>query len=200
MREIFTDLYNKVVGFFQTQEKENVKEVACNRLKLVLMQDRTNLTPFLLEKMRGEMITLLSKYVEMDEEELELNFEQEGESMALMLSIPVLRAKEEDEIKAILEEEEKALIQEVEAEEDSEDESSEEDLLEDSHNIEDSGEEIQEESDNVCLCGCQEGGECSCVDCSSLGEEVEEAESEEIADEEKQKTSRSKKKKNWFSN
>jgi cell division topological specificity factor len=114
MREIFTDLYKKVLGFFQTQEKENVKEVACNRLKLVLMQDRTNLTPFLLEKMRGEMIELLSKYVEMDKEALELNFEQEGDSMALMLSIPVLRAKDEEEIQELIRLEEEKVKQEEE--------------------------------------------------------------------------------------
>ena len=64
------------------------------------MQDRTNLTPELLEKMRGELIELLSKYVEMDKDALELNFEQEGNQMALMLSIPVLRAKDEEEIEA----------------------------------------------------------------------------------------------------
>lgn len=110
MIEIFNDLYKKVLGFFQTQEKteSESKTVAVNRMKLVLMQDRTNLTPFLLEKMRGEMIEVLAKYVEMDKEALELNFEQEGEQMALMLSIPVIRAKEEDEIKAILDAEEAA--------------------------------------------------------------------------------------------
>src|SRR5574344_2931038 len=112
MKEIFTELYKKVLGFFQTQEKEEEasesKKVAVNRMKLVLMQDRTNLTPYLLERMRGEMIDVLAKYVEMDKEALELNFEQEGEQMALMLSIPVVRAKEEDEINAILEAEKKA--------------------------------------------------------------------------------------------
>ena len=107
MKDIFTDLYKKVLGFFQSsqaqQEEENAKDVAKNRLKLVLMQDRTNLTPYLLERMRGEMIEVLSKYVEMDKDELELNFEQEGEGMALMLSIPVVRAKDEEEIQAVLE-------------------------------------------------------------------------------------------------
>lgn len=105
MKEIFTDLYKKVMGFFQSapeQDSENAKDVARNRLKLVLMQDRTNLTPYLLERMRGEMVEVLSKYVEMDKDELELNFEQEGEGMALMLSIPVVRAKDEEEIQEIL--------------------------------------------------------------------------------------------------
>ncbi len=115
MIEIFSELYKKVLGFFQTQEKENdSKNLACNRLKLVLMQDRTNLTPLLLERMKGEMIELLSKYVEMDKEALELNFEQEGDSMALMLSIPVLRAKDEEEIQANFDAEDKAKVEEEE--------------------------------------------------------------------------------------
>ena len=108
MKDIFTDLYNKVLGFFRQSEKkeeESAKDVACNRLKFVLMQDRTNLTPELMDRMRKELIELLSKYVEMDKEALELGFEQEGSQMALMLSIPVLRAREEAEIEATLAEE-----------------------------------------------------------------------------------------------
>ena len=90
MKDIFTGIFSKVFGFFSKAEKEDetAKETAVNRLRVVLMQDRTNLTPELLEKMRGELIELLSKYVELDKEALELNFEQEGEQMALMLSIP----------------------------------------------------------------------------------------------------------------
>ena len=72
------------------------------------MQDRTNLTPELMERMRKEMVELLSKYVEMDKEALELNLEQDGDQVALMLSIPVIRAKDEEEIKAALEAEDKA--------------------------------------------------------------------------------------------
>ena len=101
---ILTDLYNTEAKFFRPQEESDdaSKSVATNRLKLVLMQDRTNLTPRILEQMRGELIDLLSRYVEMDKELLELNFEQEGDQVALMLSIPVIRAKDEEEIDAIL--------------------------------------------------------------------------------------------------
>ncbi len=101
---ILTDLYNTVAKFFRPQEDADdaSKSVATNRLKLVLMQDRTNLTPKILEQMRGELIDLLSRYVEMDKELLELNFEQEGDQVALMLSIPVIRAKDEEEIEAAL--------------------------------------------------------------------------------------------------
>lgn len=114
---ILKDLCNRVLSLFrQTETKEeNAKSVACNRLRVVLMQDRTNLTPELLQRMRRELVELLSKYVEMDKDALELNFDQEGDQMALMLSIPVIRAKDEEEI-------EKALAQE-DSEKDADDDS-----------------------------------------------------------------------------
>ena len=103
---LLTDIYNTVAKFFRQSDEpvmgEASKAVAANRLKLVLMQDRTNLTPRVLEQMRGEMIDLLSKYLEMDKDMLELNFEQEGDQVALMLSIPVIRAKDEEEIEAAI--------------------------------------------------------------------------------------------------
>lgn len=107
MKDIFTDFYNKVLNFFNRTEQsgENAKDVACNRLKLVLMQDRTNLTPAIMDRMRKELIELLSKYMELDRELLDLNFEHEEEQIALMLSIPVIRAKDENEINAILDKE-----------------------------------------------------------------------------------------------
>ena len=130
---IFAELYNKLLGFFrQAEEEESAKDVACNRLRVVLMQDRTNLTPQLLERMRSELVELLSKYLEMDKEALELNLDQEGEQMALMLSIPVIRAKDEAEI-------EKALAEEEEKTEETTDENSEE-----SDESEDDEDEIQE--------------------------------------------------------
>ena len=121
---LFTDFYNTVARFFRPQEDsaDPSKAVATNRLKLVLMQDRTNLTPKVLEQMRGELVDLLSKYLEMDKDLLELNFEQEGDQVALMLSIPVIRAKDEEEIEAALaaEKEKAEKTEETENAEDSE--------------------------------------------------------------------------------
>ena len=130
---LLKEICNRVLSLFKQTEKEeeNAKDVACNRLRVVLMQDRTNLTPELLQRMRRELVELLSKYVEMDKDALELNFDQEGDQMALMLSIPVIRAKDEKEI-------EEALKAEDEAEESDEDLESEED--------DDSEEEKEEET------------------------------------------------------
>lgn len=147
MKDLFANLYNKVLSFFHQTEStdgEASKNVACNRLKLVLMQDRTNLSPAIMDRMRHELIDLLSKYLELDRELLDLNFEQEDEQMALMLSIPVIRAKDEEEIQAILKLEDEALTKESDEYSDSEEEceeESEEDNSEEGEEVEGSEEE-----------------------------------------------------------
>ena len=161
---ILQNLYNKVLGFFRQTEQEETefsKDTACNRLRVVLMQDRTNLTPELMERMRKEMVELLSKYVEMDKEALELNLEQDGDQVALMLSIPVIRAKDEEEIKEALAKEDAK--KEAETEEVSEDDTDDdeetvvveeteivlnEESLDDDMSDDDFEEETDEESDD----------------------------------------------------
>ncbi len=149
---ILQNLYNKVIGFFRQtdieQETESAKETACNRLRVVLMQDRTNLTPELMERMRREMVDLLSKYVEMDKDALELNLEQDGDQVALMLSIPVIRAKDEDEIKAALEAEDKQKESDENEELTEEEKILNEDTEEKSENDADYVDDDEEESDN----------------------------------------------------
>ena len=155
---ILKELCNRLLSLFkQTETKEdNAKEIACNRLRVVLMQDRTNLTPELLQRMRRELIELLSKYVEMDKDALELNFDQEGDQMALMLSIPVIRAKDEEEIeKALAEAETKEEVSEDVEETDDEEigereeanEADDEDD-EDTSEEDDSADEVEEDTDS----------------------------------------------------
>ena len=150
---ILKELCNRLLSLFrQTEAKEeNAKEVACNRLRVVLMQDRTNLTPELLQRMRRELVELLSKYVEMDKEALELNFDQDGDQMALMLSIPVIRAKDEAEIKDALKSEEDDDELEDDVEDDDEDsDNSDENAQEDEAEEEEiSEDETEKEDENL---------------------------------------------------
>lgn len=179
MRDIFANLYSRVVSFFKSTEEigEQTKEVARNRLKLVLMQDRTNLTPAVLERMRGELINLLSKYVEIDKELLELNFEQEGEQMALMLSIPVVRAKTEEEIQKAIQEDE-ALKDVALADDDEEDEEGE------GENEEENSDKVNEEEENS-----EEPEEKEEVKEDEETETEEDEETEEVNEEEKSEES-----------
>ncbi len=148
---LLANLYNKVLGFFRqtdTEQEESSKDTACNRLRVVLMQDRTNLTPELMERMRREMVELLSKYVEMDKEALELNLEQDGDQVALMLSIPVIRAKDEDEIKAALEAEDAKKAKENENSEEEENDEDENSDASDDDNEEKDEEENSDDEDS----------------------------------------------------
>lgn len=150
---LLKEICNRVLSLFKQTEKEeeNAKDVACNRLRVVLMQDRTNLTPELLQRMRKELVELLSKYVEMDKDALELNFDQEGDQMALMLSIPVIRAKDEKEIEEALKAEDEAKESdedlESEVDDDSEEESDEE--SDDSEENDSQNEDKEENSEEI---------------------------------------------------
>ncbi len=62
--DFFNDIYQRVLGFFRHTEQENSKDAARNRLRVVLMQDRTNLNPALLERMREDLVVLLTKYLQ----------------------------------------------------------------------------------------------------------------------------------------
>lgn len=66
---------------------------AKNRLRLVLMHDRTQLSSLVLEQMRDDMVEVISKYVEIDKEALEVNLESESNTIALVANIPVLRTR-----------------------------------------------------------------------------------------------------------
>lgn len=187
MKDIFANLYNKVVSFFHQTDNEtsNAKDVACNRLKLVLMQDRTNLTPAIMDRMRKELIELLSKYVELDKELLDLNFEHEDNQMALMLSIPVIRAKNEEEIQEMIdkEEEEKKLLEEAESEEEEEDDDDETSEENDENDDTDEDEDDETEDEKI-------ENE---ID-EEVEEVVEECIEEEIEEEKEKKSSKKSKK------
>lgn len=115
MRDIFTGLYNKVLGFFQADRAENSKETATNRLKLVLLHDRTNLDTITMQKLREQLVAVISKYIEIDNEALDLNLEGEGDSIALMLNIPVIKARTKEEIEELEKAEEEAKAAEIRA-------------------------------------------------------------------------------------
>lgn len=73
------------------------KDVAKERLKLILIHDRTKLSPELLESIKEDILAVLSKYVEIDNGEIDVKIttieEIQGDSPALIASIPIKRMK-----------------------------------------------------------------------------------------------------------
>lgn len=93
--------FNKVLDTSSVTVKSsslNSKDDACNRLKLVLMHDRRSrsnlsLSSETLEQMRDELVDVISRYVEIDREALDLNLENDSNTIALVANIPILRNK-----------------------------------------------------------------------------------------------------------
>ena len=99
MRDIFSDLYNKVLSFFVNQAPhDETKAVAMNRLKTVLMQDRVGFSERAMQMLKEELVSTISKYMEIDEEKFDLEINAQENCTVLNLAIPVTRAKTDEEI------------------------------------------------------------------------------------------------------
>lgn len=69
--------------------EEPSKEKAKKRLKLLLTYDRAAIAPEVLELIRDEIIRFISRYIEVEEEGVELSIERVGEEHALIANIPI---------------------------------------------------------------------------------------------------------------
>lgn len=100
-------MFENIVNFFKSigkkeekkQAQENSKEAAKERLHLVLMQDRANVSADFLELMKQEIIDVIKKYIEVDEKEIDVRLtNKENEdgtngAPALYANIPILNIK-----------------------------------------------------------------------------------------------------------
>lgn len=66
---------------------------AKDRLRIVLIHDRTDISPQMMEDLRREMIQVLTKYMDIDTSKIELDLDREEQAVALVANIPVLRIK-----------------------------------------------------------------------------------------------------------
>ncbi|WP_407934423.1 cell division topological specificity factor MinE [Fusobacterium polymorphum] len=74
-------------------KKENSKEDAKNRLKLVLIQDRAMLPSGVLENMKDDILKVLSKYVEIEKSKLNIEvcpYDEDPRKIALVANIPIV--------------------------------------------------------------------------------------------------------------
>ena len=67
----------------------NSKEVAKERLQLVLIHDRNDIAPEKLEALKVDMVKLLKKYLDIDENGINMNLERRNRSVALVADIPL---------------------------------------------------------------------------------------------------------------
>ena len=102
-------MFENIVGFFKKllkkeEEEENNKDMAKERLHLVLMQDRANVSADFLEMMKQEIIDVIKKYIDVDEKEIDVhltskaNEDGTASAPALYANIPIVSIKHTGEM------------------------------------------------------------------------------------------------------
>ncbi|WP_053957513.1 cell division topological specificity factor MinE [Inediibacterium massiliense] len=82
-----------------SRDSSSSKNVAKERLKLVLVHDRTHCSPHFLEMIKGDILNVISDYIEIDEAGLDIKITKTKRSIdnamipALIANIPIKKMK-----------------------------------------------------------------------------------------------------------
>ncbi len=99
-------MFENILSFFKKKSKSQPdtgksKDAAKERLHLVLMQDRANVSADFLDLMKQEIIEVIKKYIEVDENAIDVRLTNKANSdgtngaPALYANIPIMSIKEE---------------------------------------------------------------------------------------------------------
>jgi cell division topological specificity factor len=69
--------------------KQSSAGQAKERLKLVLIHDRTDLAPGQMEKLKNELLQVIMKYIDIDPSAVNISMMQEGREQRLVADIPL---------------------------------------------------------------------------------------------------------------
>lgn len=72
-----------------TSSEPSSKEIAKERLQLVLVHDRSNLSPEQVEKMKDEILEVISHYVDFDRNMVNIHLTNEDRDSILHAEIPI---------------------------------------------------------------------------------------------------------------
>jgi len=82
-----------VFEFMSGHKKLRPGELAKERLKVVLVQDRIKLNPELLELIKADLLTAISRRLEVDEQHVQVSLAREDRWDKLQANVPIKRQK-----------------------------------------------------------------------------------------------------------
>ena len=102
-------MFENIIKFFKKLNKKEAlstssRDTAKERLHLVLMQDRANVSADFLDLMRQEIIEVIKKYIDIDESALDVRLKNQANedgtqgAPVLYANIPILNIKDENKI------------------------------------------------------------------------------------------------------
>lgn len=77
-------------NFFAGAGRSFSKSTARNRLQMVLVQDRSGLTSEEMELFRQDLMDVISKYFKLERKSVEIEWQRDGNSTALLINTPVI--------------------------------------------------------------------------------------------------------------
>ena len=83
----FTDVFNNLSKLFG---REKSGETAKERLRLVLMSDHLSLAPDMVEAMKRDLVEVVSRYVEVDRDKIDVRFEHQDSVFAMLANVPII--------------------------------------------------------------------------------------------------------------
>ena len=78
------EFFRKLFG--QPGSSSTAKE----RLRLVLMSDHITLAPEMIDRLKADLIEVISRYVEVDRSKIDVTFEEQDKALAMLANIPIL--------------------------------------------------------------------------------------------------------------
>ena len=81
-------MFDVLMKIFGRSEKKS-GQIAKERLQVVLIHDRASVSPEIMEQLKGDIISVLSKYMDINRNEMEITLENDSNSVALVANIPV---------------------------------------------------------------------------------------------------------------
>lgn len=86
------NMWSRLISWW-CKTRDASKEIAKERLKLVLVHDRVSVSPQLIERMKEDMIRVISEYMEIRQDEIEIQLSRSDGSVSLTANIPVTKMK-----------------------------------------------------------------------------------------------------------
>ncbi len=83
----------KILDRLLGRRRPSSREIAKERLQLVLAYDRAEISPSLLETLKDELISAISRHIDIDKAGVEVSLTQSGRRSRLIADIPLLSSQ-----------------------------------------------------------------------------------------------------------
>ena len=85
-------MIDAIMKLFGKSDKPS-REIARDRLKVVLVHDRANISPEVMKLLKDDIIKVISNYMEINQQDMEISLANDDDSVALVANIPVHKMK-----------------------------------------------------------------------------------------------------------